>query len=191
MRDLAELIKDGWKIRLYPAGPTLAELKFRLTTKVPRGRASITTYADNAARGRALDQRVAELVAQGWVDTGVGHMPGARKRKGAGARAEGDQDTSAAKAAALEDAFGALVERTLAALGKARTDGEDAAIWRTAIAAYGRLKRRAGGDATENLVHFFAVDGIALDRRHPVVVQRARATEPRKARWLQRLEAAR
>lgn len=202
---MVELIKDGWKIRLYPAIRSLSELKFRLATANPRG-GTTATFADNTERDRALARRVAELTAQGWVDARGPRKPAAAPKAGAratkatatktapttrAATAARAPAATARRAAALEEAFAALVEKTLAALGRAATEAEDARAWRSAIAAYGRLAVRAGGDPTNHLVHFFAVDGIALDRRHPVVVHRARATRARKARWLRLLDAAR
>jgi hypothetical protein len=185
MRDLAELVKDGRKIRLYPSIRTLTELKFRLATAQPRGRGKSTIFADNAERDRALERRVAELVADGWVDNRAGKTRARPHKAAATAR-----PPAPSRSDKLEGAFAALVEKTLAALGRATTEAEDARAWRAAVAAYGRLKVRAGGDRTEHLVHFFAVDGIAIDRRHPVVLSRARATKARKARWLRLLESA-
>jgi hypothetical protein len=174
-RDLAELDKGAWRIRLYPGFKSLTELKFKRSTKRLTGRGKQTTFEDNKERDRALAKRVEELVAEGWVDTGVGFVKPQRKPAGT---------------ATLEDAFTALAETTIAALSTATSDVEDDAIWKRAIAAYGKLKKRAGGDATENLVHFFAVDGIALERAHPVVCLRAKAPKRRKARWAGLLEAA-
>ena len=92
--------------------------------------------------------------------------------------------------ATLETKFGTLAEHTIAALAKSQTDARDERIWRAAIVKYGKLKAEAGGDHTENLVHFFAVDGIGLDERHPVVVTRVKASAARKKRWMTLLESA-
>lgn len=179
MRDLAELVKGSWKIRLHPAGRTLSEMKMKATQTVPRGKIVTSTFADNGERARALDARVAELVAQGWTDTGLG-LP---KRARGTQRAPPDD--------ALEEAFASLVESTLAALRASVSEADDAKAWRAAIQRYGDLKAKAGGNRDEHLVHFFAVDGVALSRTHPVVLERARATKGRKARWLALLERTR
>jgi hypothetical protein len=88
----------------------------------------------------------------------------------------------------LEAAFGKLVADTIVGLKKAKSTAEDARVWKRAIAAYGKLKVKCGGNADENLVHFFAVDGIALEARHPVVVQAVAASDERKNFWLKTLE---
>ena len=180
MRDIAELVKGAWKIRLYPSGRHLSEMKFKVTSKVPTGAVRQSSFADVAECQRELADKVAVLVADGWLDTGLGFPRKAAKaisRKKAGA--------------ALDAKFGTLAEHTCAQLAKSRTDANDVRIWRAAIAKYGALKVEAGGDRTENLVHFFAVDGVALDETHPVVVTRVRASAARKKRWMTLLESAR
>ena len=78
---------------------------------------------------------------------------------------------------ALEEAFAALVERTCAALAASKGEEDDAKAWRAAIRRCGDLKAKAGGNRDEDIVHFFAVDGVALSQKHPVVVQKVRATK--------------
>jgi hypothetical protein len=176
MRDLAEFDKGPWRIRLYPAGRFLTELRFR-RGKVPSGAGKRTEFSDLAERSAALDRRAAELVAAGWVDTGLGH---------------GRRGRPAPKPAVdAERAFAALVARTVAALRRSKSAAGDDKAWRAAIEAYGKLKRASGGNATEHLTHFFAVDGVALERAHPVVLQTVEASSARKARWLQCLKDAR
>ena len=169
-----ELVKGKSRIQLYSCvGKLLQERKSRAGTPNPQGRLVNTSFASNAERDQAFENRLRELRAEGWIDQRP-PAPAARKRS--------DED-------ALEDAFAALVETTIAELGRASED-QDAKIWRRAITAYGKLKIRAGGNRNEHLVHFFAVDGIAIERRHPVVVAEVRATKARKARWVQLLESA-
>lgn len=52
MRDLAELVRGPWKIRLHPAGRTLSEMKMKATQTVPRGKIVTSTFADNDERAR-------------------------------------------------------------------------------------------------------------------------------------------
>lgn len=177
MRDYAVLVKGGFRIQLYRcSGYLLQERKSKLTTASPQGPLKNTPFTDKADRDRAFEQRVRDLEAEGWIDQNPERSGSTKPRK--------------PSTEALEKAFAALVAKTIAALETAR-DGADDKVWRSAIAAYGKLKVRAGGDRTENLVHFFAVDGIALDQRHPVVVTKVRASKARKARWLELLESAR
>lgn len=177
MRDYAELAKGAFRIQLYRcSGRLFQERRSRLRTSDPNNPLTNTPCADNAERDRMFDQRLRELLADGWVDLKPPPAP-AKRRK-----AQPDL-------AALDAAFGKLARETIEQLAKA-SDADDAKIWRRAISAYGKLKVKAGGDRTEHLVHFFAVDGIALDKRHPVVVTRARADKARKARWIALLEAA-
>lgn len=177
VREIAELVKGAWKIRLYPSGPHLMEMKFKVSSKVPTGAVKQSSFADVAECQRVLAEKVAVLVSDGWQDTGIGFPKKAAKA------------TSRSKAgAALDAKFGTLAKHTIAELAKSKTDASDERIWRTAIARYGTLKVEAGGDRTENLVHFFAVDGIALDEAHPVVVTRVKASAARKKRWMALLE---
>ncbi len=179
MRDYVELTKGGSRVQLYRCvGRLFQERRSRLTNPNPQGPPTNTQCRDNKERDRTFDERLRALLAQGWVDR---NPPPAATRAKKYAKPE---------PVASELALAALAKRTIAELGKA-TEADDGAIWRRAIAAYGKLKVRAGGDRTEHLVHFFAVDGIALDTRHPVVVSRARASKARKARWIAILEAAR
>jgi hypothetical protein len=182
VRDIAELVKDGWKIRLLPAGRHLSETKFKATTAAPKGVIKQTSYGDVAECRRALAERVAALVADGWTDTGIGH---AKKRPAPATKATATANTRApaSSAKALDAKFGVLAKRTIAALGRSTTVAADEKIWRAAAAKYGALKVAAGGGRTEHLVHFFAVDGIALDAAHPVVVACAKGTAARKERW--------
>lgn len=190
MRDLAELVKGAWKIRLYPAGCHLSELRMKATTKTPGGAAKQTSYADVAACQRALAERVAALVAEGWTDTGVG-LPRPRAKPASPAPARARSKKVQPDLAALDAKLGALAEETIAALARAKSAAADEVVWRAAIAEYGKLRVAAGGDPTESLVHFFAVDGVGLEAAHPVVVTRAEGSAARKARWLALLEAAR
>ena len=178
MRDYAELVKGGSRIQLYRCGGRLfQERRSRLSNPNPSGPLKNVPCADNDARDRMYDERLSELLADGWIDQSP--RPAATRKK---AKAEPDLG-------ALERAFGELAKTTIAELAKA-DEKNDVKVWRRAIAAYGKLKVRAGGDRTENLVHFFAVDGIALDKRHPIVVTRARGSKSRKDKWLALLSAS-
>lgn len=179
MRELMELVKGAWKIRLYRSGRFLTEMKMKKATSAPRSVPPPAAFPDVKSAFAALVARADELLAEGWVDTGVG-APTKASRPGPKA--------PAAVEAALEDDFGRLVTRTIAALKKSTSGAGDAKAWREAIRRYGDLKAKAGGNRDEHLVHFFAVDGVALAQQHPVVTQRVRATPERQARWTEILE---
>lgn len=171
-RELAELVKGQRKIRLYRSGPHLSEMSMRRTTTVPTGKIVTVSHGSVPASVRAMEARISALEAEGWEDTGVGRVAPRREP---------------AKPRGLEEAFGALARDTIAALG---TSEDDARTWKKAIATYAALRKRAGGDPREHLVHFFAVDGVGLERAHPVVVTRAKGTAARKRAWLALLEKA-
>lgn len=93
---------------------------------------------------------------------------------------------------ALEDELGEVVERIIRELRASSSDTEDERIWRAAIADYGRLKVALDpdADANENIIHFFAVDGIAFERKHTIVTKAVGADEARVGRWIAQLERA-
>ena len=108
MRDIAELVKGAWKIRLYPMGRHLSEMKLKVTTKVPTGAAKRSSFADAAECQRVLAEKVAALVADGWQDTGIGLLKKAAS-------------TSRSKpATALDAKFGILAEQACAQLAKSK-----------------------------------------------------------------------
>ncbi|MEW5741194.1 MAG: hypothetical protein AB1938_19885 [Myxococcota bacterium] len=179
MRELMELVKGAWKIRLYRSGRFLNELKMKKTTSAPRSVPPPAAFPDSKSAFAAMQARADALLAEGWTDTGVGAPR--RAPRVTPKAPEADE-------AALESQFAALVARTIAALQRSRSEAGDAKAWREAIRRYGDLKAKAGGNRDENLVHFFAVDGVALAKPHPVVLQRVRATQERKARWLRHLQ---
>lgn len=177
-----ELVKGAWKIRLLRQGRFLTELKMKKTTSAPKAVPPPAAFPDPRAAFAALQARAAALLAEGWIDTGGG-APKAPARPAPQARKVDE--------AALEKHFGDLAARTIAALEKSTSEAGDAKAWRAAIRRYGDLKAKAGGNRDEHLVHFFAVDGVALSQAHPVVTRRVRATKARQARWLELLERGR
>lgn len=90
----------------------------------------------------------------------------------------------------IERDFAALAKTTIAELRAATTDAEDDAAWAKAIKEYGRLKVQLDGDANENIVHFFAVDGIGYDKQHPIVFRDVAANKARQDRWILILQKA-
>jgi hypothetical protein len=183
MRELMELVKGPWKIRLYRAGRVLTEMKMKKTTSVPRSSPPGEEFSDPRAAFAALEARAAELLAEGWVDTGVG-----APMRAARATQRAPEKAHAALEKQLEKQFALLVKSTSAALRKSTTEAGDRKVWREAIRRFGDLKEQSGGNRDEHLVHFFAVDGVALSQRHPVVTQLVEATPQRKALWLKLLE---
>lgn len=110
----------------------------------------------------------------------VGKSPGEAPTTKKGARPKVDVETK----------FEALAAKTIADLMAAKDETADTKIWRRAIAEYGKLKVKAGDGPTDNLVRFFSVDGVAVAKKHRVVVKACKPLGPRKAAWLALLKAA-
>lgn len=91
---------------------------------------------------------------------------------------------------AIERDFAALVKKTIEDLRAAKTEAEDKAAWDAAIKEYGRLKMQLDGDANENIVHFFAVDGIGYGDTHKIVFKEVAADRARQDRWIAILQKA-
>ena len=89
----------------------------------------------------------------------------------------------------IERDFASLVKLTIAELRSAKTEADDKAAWDKAIKEYGRLKVQLDGDANENIVHFFAVDGIGFETVHPIVFKEVATDQTRKDRWIKLLQA--
>lgn len=90
----------------------------------------------------------------------------------------------------IERDFAALVKTTILDLEAAKSQAEDRAAWEKAIREYGRIKVLTGGDENENIVHFFAVDGIGYETQHPVVCNAVATDKARRDRWVQQLVEA-
>ena len=90
----------------------------------------------------------------------------------------------------IERDFAALVVTTMNELRAAKTEAEDKAAWDKAIVEYGRIKVQLDADASENIVHFFAVDGIGFETQHPIVFKEVAADKARKDRWVLQLQKA-
>ncbi|MBL8921511.1 MAG: hypothetical protein JNJ54_21805 [Myxococcaceae bacterium] len=192
-RELAELVKGQEKIRLWRSGRHLTELRMRKTTSAPRKVPPPVSYADVDAAVEAMGARLAELEREGWVDTGAGLAKGVLPGTPAARRLvtpSKRKKKAAASRPSLDDAFAALARETITALERSSSDASDLATWKKAIAAYKVLRRRAGGSPTENLVHFFAVDGVGVERAHEVVIAKVKPAPDRFARWMKLLQAA-
>jgi hypothetical protein len=192
-RMLAELVKGKNKVRLYRSGPRLAELRMRRETTVPKGAGKSVLHADTDAALMAMAARIAELEAEGWEDTGIGLPPGAKTGSATAkrpVRPSKKKKVSPAKPT-LDDAFAALARTTIDALKRSTTERTDAAAWKQAIGTYQLLRKRAGGDPTEHLVHFFTVDGVGVETAHPVVSVQVKPEPARFDRWMTLLQAAR
>lgn len=90
----------------------------------------------------------------------------------------------------IEKDFAAVVAAVMKELRASKTEAADKTAWKKAIKEYGRLKVLLDGDANENIVHFFAVDGIGLEVKHPIVFKEVEADAARKDRWMKQLQSA-
>ncbi len=90
----------------------------------------------------------------------------------------------------VETKLEALAAKAIADLMASKNDASDAAVWKRAIAEFGKLMAKQGLAPTHNLVRFFATDGVAIASKHRVVVKAAKPVAARKAAWLALLKTA-
>lgn len=118
-------------------------------------------------------------VADGWEDFTFGGWEATL--------GEGPKRPPAAEAERRFEAMSAALAKALtAAKGKAAAEKK---AFAAALKACAALKKELGEPELENVVHFFAVDGVGLEKTRKAALLRVKADDATSDRWLKVLEA--
>jgi hypothetical protein len=141
-----------------------------------------TTFPAAGALIAAFGAACEKAEADGWAEYG----PPTTWRERIGGAVP--KKPGAAAAEKQFEAMSAELARALAAAAGKKAAEKKAIV--AALASYGDLKAQLDADRMEHAVHFFAVDGVGLTKKRKPALQRVKADDVARARWLKLLEDA-